>query len=189
LADLQSELTPDVVEGVTDELIQSRAPREQLYLRFIKDRTIQFHEFLEASKLRPHANELLEILLQFGYFVQGRWTMKPDAMPESALPRELRLPASFFIVLFAFEKALSFDDLTKVFQIFGVQRVNMGTILNNLGIKQDAKKQISFKWKPSLVFEKEFKDAAAKGRAEILKLKEAVCTSKRDPHLFDQFLQ
>jgi hypothetical protein len=75
-----------------------------------------------------------------------------------------------------------------MFELFGVKRTQMATVLDKLGLKQDSKSQISFRWKHSPLFEREFKDAAVKGRAEILKLKEAVCNSKRDPHLFDEFL-
>jgi hypothetical protein len=188
LADLRSDLSPDLAEGVTDETIQSRSPREQLYLRLLKDRTILFHEFLKVSKLQAHAHELLDVLLQYAYFVQGRWTIKPDEMPERALPKELRLPCSFFIVLFAHDRTLSFEGLTRVFELFGVKRQSMPIVLEKLGLKQDAKKHISFRWKASTLFEDEFKEAAQKGRLEILKLKEAVCNSKRDPYLFDEFL-
>jgi hypothetical protein len=188
LADVKSDLSADILDGATEEAIRSRSPREQLYFKLLKDKTIHYHESLQTLKLQAHVNELQPVLLQYAYFVQGRWTVKPDEIPESELPRDLRLARAFFIVIFAHERRLARQELSTVLKTLELQKSQLRSILDGLGVNISETGEIAFKWRANREFEKDFKDTAAKGRAEILKLKEAVCMSRHDPALFDPYL-
>jgi hypothetical protein len=196
LSDTKSDLSPALLEGMTEESLEKRSPREQLYLRLQKDKTIQFHDVLEQLRLKAHANELLETLLQFAYFVQGRWTIRPECLPESVLPSELRLARAFFIVLFAHEKTLPQEVMQGAIDRLGISKGQLRQVMDSLGLLSSQASQaggsgrtLMFKWRKSTLFERDFKDCVAKAKVEIGKLKESVCLGKGDPTIFDQWIQ
>ncbi|KAH0786219.1 DNA-directed RNA polymerase III subunit RPC5-like protein [Histomonas meleagridis] len=188
ITDTHSSMNPEMFENVPDAVISSRPPNEQLYLRMIKDKTIFFDDVVKQLNLKAYTFELLDSLLQYGYYVQGRWTIKPEKLPESILPRELRTPRAFMIVLFAHSKQLKIQLLPKFLQIFGITNESLKKILDGIGIKLNGGNLVAFKFKQRLTFEETYPEIAEKAKAEILKLKEAICMAKHDQHLFDEFL-
>ena len=190
LADTRTELNPEMISNLSDEVIKSRSPKEQLYLMLMKEKTIYYDDVLKQLGLKAYAGELLDVLLQYAYFVQGRWTVKPDELPETALSVELRLARAFFIIMFANEKKVSMSDMLPRFMAkFGVQKSQLQMVLMKLGVKVDNGKLISFAWKYNPTFETTYPDTVAKAKEAILKLKENVCLAKNDDHLFDEFLK
>ena len=190
LADTRTGLNPQMIENLSDEAIKSRSPREQLYLMLMKEKTVYYDDVLKQLGLKAYANELQDVLLQYAYFVQGRWTVKPEELPETVLSVELRLARAFVIVLFAHEKKMSTNEmLPKFMSIFGLQKSHLQMVLQKLGVKVDNGKLISFGWKHNTTFENTYPDTVAKAQEAILKLKENVCLAMHDDHLFDEFLR
>ena len=190
ICDTRSDTSVGMVANLSDDAIKSHSPKEQLCLYLSKAKTIFYDEFLKIFNLKAYAGELLEVLLKCSYFVQGRWTIKPEEIPEYVLPIELRLVRSFMIVLFALGKTLSTtEQIPKVIQLFGIDKTQLKTVLQDLAVSIKNSKMVSFRWRYNQGFEKSYPDIAEKGKEEILKLKEFICLAKNDEHLFDEFLQ
>jgi hypothetical protein len=119
----------------------------------------------------------------------GRWTVKPEEIPESELPKDLRLMRAFFIVIFAHGKVVPPKEVPGVCKLFNSDKERLLKSIEGVGIPLKDSGAIGFKYKANPRFETAYKDIAAKGQAEILKLKEAVCMAKHAPDLFDPYLK
>lgn len=172
-------------ENLDDNQLHSRPPRIQLITILIKERTIRFDEQLRKHGLQAYAEELLSVLLEYAFYIQGRWTIKPEKLPESVFPIELRMARNFFIVLFAEKKTFPKALIDTFYNLFGVKRESMSKILDKLGVLKD--NQVIFKFKENDQFESLHKDYVEQGKEEIRNLKEAICIAKHDDNLFSTF--
>lgn len=188
LAGSQETINVEMIENLDNDQLHSRPPREQLIYILVKDKTIRFDEILTKHGLQPHKDELLQVLLEYAYYIQGRWTIKPEKLPESIFPIDLRIARNFIIVLFAYKKPLSVSLIDNFYSLFNVKGEKMKKILENLGVKIVGGNQIVFKFKENNQFETLHKEYADLGREEIESLKESICIAKHDDHLFDPFL-
>ncbi|OHS95332.1 hypothetical protein TRFO_38567 [Tritrichomonas foetus] len=189
LTDTETDMNVELLENLDDSALQSRPPREQLVLKLIRDKTIHFDDTLSLLDLKAHTEELLSVLVEHAYFIQGRWTIKPEEIPEKTLPRELRIARNFMIVLFANKKPLTNSMFEHFLNLFNVKREHMVKILEGLGIRMKGGQIISFKFKENPQFENKYKEYADRGRSDINQLKEMICIAKHDDHLFDPFFE
>lgn len=193
----QETINIEMIENLDDNELHSRPPSEQLIYILLKEKTISFDQQLQKHGLQAHKEELLPLLLEYAYYIQGRWTIKTEKLPETILPINFRLPRNFIIVLFAKKKTLpttaiidgkSVGLFEKFLSLFNIKREDMPKILENLGVKQKGRSDIVFKFKENPQFEKLHKEYAEQGQQEIENLKETICIARHDEHLFDPFL-
>ena len=191
ITDTNTSLNIDMFENMPESVIRSRPPHEQLFLKMIKDKTILFDDVIKQLDLKAYVDDLLETLLKHGYYVQGRWTIKPEEMPESMLPRNLRMARSFMIVLFANGKTLKHEMLPEFIKLFSlsISDGSLSKVLDGVGVNILKSKLISFRFKPRLTFEQDHPEISERAKAEINKLKETICMAKHNKNLFDQFLK
>ena len=179
----------EYIRDIDQSDLGSRPPKEQLLVYLLQEKTIHFDEALDKLNLKAHTEELLEVILENAYFIQGRWTLKPEKIPEKNLPQELRIARNFVIVLFANKKTLS-DKLTKVFiKLFNLEKSSLPKILERLGVKMKEGQNICFRFKENPIFEQRHQEYVSRAKKEIQSLKESICVARRDPHIFDPFLQ
>lgn len=188
LAGSQESVNIENIENLNDSELHSRPPSEQLIYILVKDKTIRFDEQLQKHGLQAYKEELLSVLLEYAFYIQGRWTIKPEKLPESIYPFNLRMARNFIIVLFANKKPLPVSKINAFYNLFNVKKDDMSKILENLGVKLVGGDQIVFKFRENNQFESLHKEYADQGKEEIDSLKEGICIAKHDEHLFDIFL-
>lgn len=179
----------NMIESLDPEQLQTRPPREQLIYILIKDKTISFDEQLIKHNLKANTEELLSILPEYAYFIQGRWTIKPEKIPENIFPAELRLARNFLIALFAHKQFLPTNKLNDFYRVFDISREHMAKVAEGIGIKQDGGTKICFKYKENLKFQTNYPECTRRGLDDIESLQETICIAKHDPKIFEKVLQ
>lgn len=177
------------IGNIDEKNIKFRPPKDQFLWYFNNFQSINFDDLLKKCNLTPYSEDLLELALQHGYFVQGRWVLKPEEIPEDKLPAQFRIARRFIIVLFAHGIILNDDMLKEFMKIFGIPKPALKIIFDNLGVWQSQTRTGQFKWKHNPLFQNIHPEAAAKGEAEISKLKDAICLTCHDNTVFDSFIQ
>jgi hypothetical protein len=130
--------------------------------------------------------------MEVAYLVQGRWTLKPELMPESALPPAFRLARCFVIVVFAKGKVIPYSDVNWFCDVFGLgDKESFKLVLSELGVGVPVAgdKVVTFRWKTNDRFGAAFPEWEEKANKEIAKLKETVCNAKGNPTIFDKFIK
>ena len=176
LTGMRLDFSHDILEQINSSTLSTRPPREQIYYMLLSERTIHFDEQLNNLQLTPYANDLMEILMKYAYYVQGRWVVKSEELSEKELPIHLRMPRNVAICVFAYKKYFPKDEARKFTQDFNLTPADLGNIFNRLGTKKD--KQLIFKFKENSDFETKHHDKVVEAMKEVKKLMKSIILHK-----------
>jgi len=198
LTGMKCEFSSDLLESIDESNLSSYPPREQLYYKLLTERVILFDDTLKSLNLSAYADDLIEIMLRYAYFINGRWVIKSEHIKETDLPIGYRIARNFIIVLFANKVQLTSSKVQKFKALFEVKPEDLSKIFHRIGVKprnqkadpgsQPGESVITFSYLENGEFEAKHKDAAKRAQGEIQKMKDSICLIRQDPHLFDDFL-
>lgn len=186
-------LSREMIENVSESSISSRSPSFQLFYQLVVHKNIDFIEVIKSLNLTPHVQELLPILTQYAWFVQGRWVVKSEYLYENELPLSHRIARNFIIVLFHYEKVLEVNQHKHFLKLFRIEKNEQKCLFDKLAVmskspENESRRVLCFTYRPSTEFERNYREVAQQARNEIQILKESICFAKQDEHLFEEFI-
>ena len=121
LTGMKCEFSSDLLDSIDESNLSSYPPKEQLFYILLKEKSILFDDVLKRLGLSAYSDDLIEIVLNYSYFVCGRWVLKSEQFKESELQIGHRIARNFIIVLFANQIELSQNKNQKFRQLFDLK--------------------------------------------------------------------
>lgn len=176
LTGMRCDFSCELLEQITDKTLSTRPPREQMYYMLLVERTIMFDDILNKLSLVAYSNDLIEIVMKYAYFVQGRWVAKSEELSTKELPVALRMPRNVAICVFANKKFFPKEASKAFAQRFNLTSKDMSNIFTRLGTNKD--KQLIFKFKENTDFETKHREKVNEAMKEVKKLMKSIILVK-----------
>lgn len=193
--------TLDMCENVDEGSLSSKEPQFQLFYYIIKMRQIKFSTFLKETDLAAHANDLLDTLLKYSYYVQGFWIVKSEFIKQADLPIRVRAARNFLIVLFHNKRILTRDLFRAFLNDFELNKNDVTAYLASIMMHAHANKipyaprnlnpsddVFAFKYVEDHHFDNNFKEAHQHAQKAIEHLKDQLISLTKRPDLFDKYM-